>query len=239
MSVIALDWVDSLVRTHPDVKMTQAEFNVLSRLAAKQHPVTGECQISEDEIATLCRLSKTHVGRCLRALRKVEALASWEQGKSKFWASKFTFGLGFAFVPLCTSDPATVHILSRHCAHPVPKNGAPIRKENQRNLETLPPLATVLEEFEIKDFHYALARELGLDIGAVFCKFRDYCLATGKRYENLDSALSLWLRNERPSRAAGSPKQSNAQRAEQVNAEAQRILDEIVQGRKLPRASGE
>src|ERR1700675_3020516 len=108
MSVIASDWAYSLVHTHPDVKMTQAEFNVLSRLAAKQHPVTGECQISECEIATSCRLSKTHVGRCLRALRKIEALASWEQGKSKFWASKFTFGLGFAFVPLCTSDPATV-----------------------------------------------------------------------------------------------------------------------------------
>ena len=108
MSVIASDWAYSLVHTHPDVKMTQAEFNVLSRLAAKQHPVTGECQISECEIATSCRLSKTHVGRCLRALRKIEALASWEQGKSKFWASKFTFGLGFAFVPLCTSDPAII-----------------------------------------------------------------------------------------------------------------------------------
>jgi len=241
MSVIATEWADSLVHTYPEVKMTQGQFNVLRCLAAKQNAGSGECQISEWEISTLCRLSKTHVARCLRVLKKIGALASWEEGKSKFWASKFTFGLGFVFIPLCTSDPATVHILSRDCAHPVTKSGAPPYRKTRETGENLPPLSAVLGEFEIKDPHRALARELGLDVHAVFLKFRDHCLANDKRYANWDAALSLWLRNEHAPRASTSPKQSNAARAEQVNAEAQRMLDEMIaRGRKkLPEAAGQ
>ena len=238
MSFIAIEWADGLIHTHPEVKMTQGQFNVLRKLAGKQNAWTEECQISEQELATFCRLSKTHVARCLRALKEKGALASWEKGKNEFWASKFKFGLGFEFVPLCTSDPAAVHILSLRCAHPVPKNGAPIRKENQRNLETLPPLAAAFEEFEIKDSHHALARDLGLDAGAVFAKLKDYCLANGKRYENLDAALNLWLRNERAPRAPTSPKQSNLDRAQQSVADALEMA-QLRAGKKLPKASGE
>jgi hypothetical protein len=125
MSEIALKWVRDLGFAHPEIEMTQGEFNVLAHLAHRQNPYSGICQISEAEIGRATRLSERHVRRVLNAICGTGALRWTEKGKSKSWASRFEFGLGFVFVPLGkprelrTSCPATPDILSTNPGHPV------------------------------------------------------------------------------------------------------------------------
>jgi hypothetical protein len=140
MSVIAEQWVRNLSHTHPDLEMTQGEFNVLALLAHKQNPYTGKCQLSESEIGRGTRLSERHVRRSLNAHCRSGALRWIEKGKSKSWASCFEFGLGFVFVALSKREPrtscrATPDILSQNPGHPV----APYKERNQYKPESLDP----------------------------------------------------------------------------------------------------
>jgi hypothetical protein len=137
MSEIALKWLRGLRFTHPELVMTQGQFNVIHYLAEKHHPVSGNCQASESEIARENRLTDRHVRRTLTAHLGTGALLKWEKGKSKSWASRFEFGLGFVFVPLAqtrqlrTSCPATPDIPSSNSGHPV----QPYKERNKANLK--------------------------------------------------------------------------------------------------------
>ncbi|MGA7220025.1 MAG: hypothetical protein WBX38_17045 [Candidatus Sulfotelmatobacter sp.] len=259
MSACAVAWFKRLRFDQPDFfeAMTGAAKLVLRSLCERQSDFgEGICRASHNEIAIELGYSDDHVARMVKWLIQNRAITLFEQERDErgkvrkrswVWASRYEFGLGFVFKPAQnhplrspTIDRLIPDISSLDPRHSVDSAQPHPYKDQKQVNQPLPPLATVLEEFEIKDSHRALARGLGLDAGVVFAKLKDYCLATGKRYENLDSALNLWLRNERAPRASTSLKQSHAQRAEQVQAEAERILDEIAEGRKkLPRASGE
>lgn len=54
------------------------------------------------------------------------------------------------------------------------------------------------ENFVPNDNNRQIARERGLDLRAVFEKFRDYNLAVDGRYVDWHRAFSNWLRNENP-----------------------------------------
>jgi hypothetical protein len=258
MSASAVRWCKRLRFDQPEFfkAMSQGAQKVLRNLCERQSDFSGICRASQAEIAAEEGLSIKQVGRLEKWLIQKRAITRLEQDRDEqgkvrkrswVWASRYEFGLGFVFQSAQnhqsrsrTFGPLVPDILSSDPGHPV-HSAQPHPYEDQKQVnQPRSPLAAALEEFEIKDSHRTLARERGLDAGVVLAKLKDYCLANGKRYENLDSALNFWLRNERAPRASGPPKQSNAQRAEQVNADAQRILDEIAHGRKkLPTASGE
>ena len=43
--------------------------------------------------------------------------------------------------------------------------------------------------------HLAFARDLGINVGAEFAKFKNYCLAHDKRYADFNAAFRNWLAN--------------------------------------------
>lgn len=46
------------------------------------------------------------------------------------------------------------------------------------------------------DKHFELGKQLGLNVGAEWGKFKSYCLANNKRYANFEAAFRNWLTNE-------------------------------------------
>ena len=71
---------------------------------------------------------------------------------------------------------------------------APKRTKARRKPKTPLP-----ENFVPNDNNRQIARDRGLDLRAVFEKFRDYNLAVDGRYADWHRAFSNWLRNENPS----------------------------------------
>ena len=47
----------------------------------------------------------------------------------------------------------------------------------------------------VSDNHRAFAKTLGIDVGPEWGKFKNYCLAHGKRYINFEAAFRNWLAN--------------------------------------------
>lgn len=47
----------------------------------------------------------------------------------------------------------------------------------------------------VSDKHRAFAKTLGIDVGPEWGKFKNYCLAHGKRYINFEAAFRNWLAN--------------------------------------------
>ena len=64
-------------------------------------------------------------------------------------------------------------------------------------------------DFRPSQAHIDLAAERGVDLRAEWAKFCDWCDANGKTYKDWSAALRNWIRNARPTRAAGQPQQQS------------------------------
>lgn len=54
----------------------------------------------------------------------------------------------------------------------------------------------ISDEDKPTDKHFDLGEALGLNVGAEWAKFKNYCLANNKRYADFEAAFRNWLTNE-------------------------------------------
>lgn len=67
-------------------------------------------------------------------------------------------------------------------------------KDKEKDKKTTAPKKQFPEPWEATDTHIELANKHGKDLATEMQKFKDYCLANGKKYANYDLAFNNWLR---------------------------------------------
>lgn len=81
------------------------------------------------------------------------------------------------------------------------ENTTKITTETTTNIDIVdkpqkPKRATHFENnFKPNNYHNNIAKELNIDLNSEFIKFKDYCLANGKKYVDWDAGFNNWLRN--------------------------------------------
>ena len=136
MSDEAIRWARSLRFKYSELKMTQADHNVLGYLAENHKPGRKDVLASQKEIAGATGGSVRNVKRVLPRLRDSGVLSVWKKGRADHWASEFEFGLGF--VPKPQSEPGTSchrtgDIPSSNWGHPVITNASLLLENQNQN----------------------------------------------------------------------------------------------------------
>lgn len=67
--------------------------------------------------------------------------------------------------------------------------------EQRKSLRSKPKLRPISDDDKPSPKHYEFGRSLNVQVGPEWGKFKNYCLAHGKRYENFESAFRNWLAN--------------------------------------------
>lgn len=119
--------------------------------------------------------------------------------KGKEWNSEINPTVGNK------SEQTRIQIRNSSDSNPTYKNTnnkntkiSSIKKINKKDSsgEDKPKKASQLsDDFQPNDHHAEMAQELNISLNNEFIKFKDYCLANGKKYVDWNAGFNNWLRN--------------------------------------------
>jgi len=99
---------------------------------------------------------------------------------------------------------------------PLPKTTTEITTKNTTNIIAAKPqtqtqkrACQIPDDFEPTNHHRDIAISQNINLDNEFVKFRDYCLANGKKYIDWDAAFNNWLRNSYKYQRASPNNKSN------------------------------
>lgn len=184
---------------------------VLIKLADNAND-NGECFPSHNTIAKACEISRSSVQAHIEALIKMGVVKKINRKKNEKENTSNLYILtipadgiggipedntpiptdnrgvpagGIGGIPTDEQEPIIIESVNEPIIEPI------IAEKPQK-----PKRACQLpDDFKPNDHHQEIAQAENINLESEFIKFKDYCLATGKKYIDWDAGFNNWLRN--------------------------------------------